>query len=331
MSTEPDKSAHPDARATHARASGFVRQILRFPFAPRDFTSRLAARAPTSETGGGRWYRACAVALVAAGLLLLAYNQGWLPDWLARVTAFWPAALIIAGLAMLYTGRPALGFESPPFALERRGVEEGELWIDAGAAEVRLESLTSDDLLATGEFPSFAGPRLEVQGARARLVLDRRGTAPLLPGAWKVALSAQLPWRLHLCSGTGAMSLDLSRLPVDALDLKAWAAPVELCLPATGQGEMNLRLDLGDLTLRLPDGVGLNLRLKAGPLVGVDAAGSPLAQTAPGGWSTPDFAHSPHRFVLNVHMTAGDLRICQLASLTGPDPGEHDDVLALAT
>jgi len=261
------------------------------------------------EAGRGRWYRVCAVALATAGLLLLAYNQGWLPDWLARVTAFWPAALIVAGLALLYTGLPALGFAPPPFALVRGAVEAGELWIDAGAADVRLESLTSDDHLAAGEFPSFAGPRLEVQGTCARLVLDRRVTAPLLPGAWKVALSPQLPWRLHVCSGTGAMSLDLSRVAVDGLELKAWAGPVELCLPATGQGEMNLRLVLGDLMLRLPEGVGLNLMIKAGPLVGVDADGAGLTRTAPGEWMTPGFRDSPQQLVLNVDMTAGDLRV----------------------
>jgi len=271
--------------------------------------SRPAGGTPAPEARRGRWYRAWAVVLAAAGLWLLAYNQGWLPGWLGRVTAFWPAALIVAGLAMISTGRPALGFGPPPFALERGGAEEGELWIDAGAADVRLEPLANDDHLAAGEFPSFAGPRLEVEGDRARLMLDRRGTAPWLPGAWRVALSAQLPWRLHLRSGTGAISMALSSLPVSGLDLKAWAGPVELCLPATGQGEMNLRLVLGDLTVRLPEGVGLNLKVKAGPLVSLDAADAGLARTAPGEWTTPGFLDSPQRFVLNVEMTAGDLRV----------------------
>jgi hypothetical protein len=256
-----------------------------------------------------RWYQVWAAILVAAGLLLLAYNEGWLPHWLARAAAFWPAALVVGGLAMLFTGQPALGFKLPAFALERGGVEEGELWIDAGAANVRLEALASADHLAAGEFPNFEGPRVEVQGSHARLVLDRRTAAPLLPGEWKLALSAQLPWAVHVRSGTGAASLNLRDLPVTTLDLNAWAGPVDLALPAAGQGEMNLRLALGDLTLRLPEGAGLNLRLKAGPLVNVIAAGYALTQTAPAEWTTPGFSDSLHRFVLNVDMTAGDLRV----------------------
>jgi hypothetical protein len=172
-----------------------------------------------------------------------------------------------------------------------------------------LATLAVADHLAAGTFPSYAGPRVELEGRRMKVVLDRRATAPLMPGAWAVALNAHLPWAVHLRAGTGALVLNLCDLPITVLDLYSFAGPVDLTLPASGQGDMNLRLVLGDLTLHVPDGVGLRLQLRTGPLVNLHLNGSRLTRTAPNEWATPDFSATPQRFALAVDLAAGDLRL----------------------
>jgi hypothetical protein len=271
--------------------------------------SRFATDGDSREGRQRRWYRISAAGLVGLGLLLLAYNMGWLPEPVARGTAFWPAAVIVAGLGLLVAGRPALGFELPRFVCERGSSEEGDLWLDTGAADVQVESLAGGDHLAAGKFPSYAGPRVEPEGRRMKVVLDRRATAPLMPGAWAVALNAHLPWAVHLRTGTGALVLNLCDLPITVLDLYSFAGPVDLTLPASGQGDMNLRLVLGDLMLHVPDGVGLRLQLRTGPLVNLHLDGSCLIRTAPNEWATLDFSAASQRFSLSVDLAAGDLRL----------------------
>jgi hypothetical protein len=256
-----------------------------------------------------RAYRIAAILLVGVGLWLLAYNLGWLPDGVARGTAYWPGLVILAGLGLLFVGRPALGLKLPPFAYERGSGEEGELWVDAGAADLRVTALTGSDHLAAGAFPSYAGPKVETEGARVKLILDHRAAAPFLTGEWMLALNAHLPWAMHLRSSLGAVSLNLGELPVTALDLYAGVGAVDLTLPAMGQGAVNLRLGLGDLTVHMPDGVGVWLRLKAGPLVNLHLDGSRLTRTAPNEWATPDFSTAPQHFALTVDLAAGDLRL----------------------
>lgn len=273
------------------------------------FWKRISAGGDSPNIGQRRWYQITAALLIVAGLLLLAYTEGWLPGPVARAAAFWPAGLILAGLGLLYAGRPAVGFGLPRFVCERGSSEAGEVWVEAGMAEVRVQALTGADQLAVGAFPNHKGPKVEVEDRHAKLTFDWRRAAPLLSGPWDLALNAQVPWTLHLRSGMGAVSLNLHDLPVTALDLYAWAGPVDLTLPAAGQGEMRLRLVLGDLHLRLPKEVGLQLQVKAGPLANLSLNGSPLTQVAPGEWNTPDYAAAPHRFVVTVDMTGGDLRI----------------------
>jgi len=142
-----------------------------------------------------------------------------------------------------------------------------------------------------------------------RLTLDRRAAAPLLTGPWTAALCKGLPWTLRLRASVGGFTLNLRDLAVVKLDLYSLAGPVDLTLPAAGQGEINLRLTLGDLTLRLPESVGVSLKFEAGPLASLKWNGRRLARVAANEWATPDFATAPERFTLSVNMLAGDLKL----------------------
>jgi hypothetical protein len=256
-----------------------------------------------------RWYRLWAVVLIALGLLLLAYNLSGPWPGAGSVVALWPALVVLLGLGLPFVGWWGRGFQLPAFACERNGCEAAELWVTGGTADVRVESFIGSSQLAVGQFASLAGPLVTKTGTVTRLVMDRRAAAPLLTGVWTAALSKGLPWTLTLRASVGAFTLNLRDLTVVKLDLESAAGPVDLTLPAAGEGEMNLRLLLGDLTLRVPDGMGVKLKIEAGPLATLRLNDRRLVRLAGDEWATPDFSKASQRFTLKVNLLAGDLKL----------------------
>jgi hypothetical protein len=59
----------------------------------------------------------------------------------------------------------------------------------------------------------------------------------------------------------------------------------------------------------VPEEVGLKLAVDAGPLATLKLNGRRLVRVAPNEWATPDFAAAAVRFVLDVKMGTGDLKL----------------------
>jgi hypothetical protein len=254
-----------------------------------------------------RRLRLCAAALIVAGAFLLAHQLGLLPGPLAQLAAFWPVVLILFGL-LLVAGRAPLGYPPLPFAIERGDYQSASLQCSIGFADARIAAFAGASQLAVGQFPG-GGPRLRMDGSRAQLIMDHRLAFPFLTGPWTISLVKGLPWSLTLRSSAGHLHLNLRDLTVTSLDLRSLAGDVDLTLPATGQGEMNLQLGLGDLTLRVSNGMAIKLKLAPGPLAHIRLDDQRFIQTTPSEWVTPNFSASPQRFTLSVALTAGDLQV----------------------
>ena len=267
--------------------------------------------APAVKIAAARrgWYRFWAVALIVLGLLLLAYNVS--APWIGagELVALWPALVIVLGLGLPFVSRWAQGLQVPAFACDRGDAQAAELWVMAGTADVCVEAFVGLSQLVVGKFPNPAGPQVASLGAATRVVMDRRAAAPLLSGPWTASLGKGLPWTLQLRASTGGFTLDLRDLTIVKLSLDSIAGPVDLTLPATGQGEMDLRLLLGDLTLRVPEGVGLRLKVDGGPLATLKLNGWRFVRLAADEWATPDFDSAAQRFTLRVKMLTGDLKL----------------------
>jgi hypothetical protein len=251
-----------------------------------------------------------ALAFLAIGAALLSYNLGLWPAGVgARVLAYWPVLLIALGVLILLTGRAALGFDLPTFAIERGEHVSARLGVPSGLSDVRVSAFAGASQLAVGKFPNQGGPRLNVEDGQAHLILDRRAAAPFLlgEGEWSVALAKGLPWTIEAHSTLGDFRLDLRDLTVPSLHLRSWAGHVDLTLPVAGPAEFEIRLTLGDLTVRVPEGAAMRIRLKAGPLTRVQIANPRLAQSAPNEWSTPDLPAAAQPLTLTVELTTGDV------------------------
>ena len=256
---------------------------------------------------GRGWYRLWALVILGLGLALLVYNLSGPPYEVGGMAALWPAVLL--GLGLPFFARWARGLQPPTFACERGESAAAELRVRAGTADVRVEAFAGASQLLVGRFPSPDGPRLERTGEVARLVMDQRAAAPLMEGPWTAALNKGLPWTLDLRASAGALTLDLRDCQVPCLDLESLAGPVDLTLPASGQGEMRLRLGLGDLTLRVPNGVGFKVRFQGGPLAALKLNGRKLVRVASDEWATSGYATAEAHYALTVAMGTGDLNL----------------------
>jgi hypothetical protein len=249
-----------------------------------------------------------ALVLVALGAIVLVNNLGLWPDGAAPlVLAYWPVLLIALGALVLLTGRATIRFDLPTFAIERGEHESAHFGVSSGLSDLRVAAFAGASQLAVGRFPSHRGPRLEVEDNQASLYLDRRAAAPFLFGEWSAALAKGLPWTMEAHSTLGDFRLDLRDLSMPSLHLHSWAGHVDLTLPVAGPGEFELRLTLGDLTVRVPEGVAVRLRLKAGWLTHVRVDNPRLAQSGPNEWNTPDFPSTAQSLTLAVELTTGDL------------------------
>src|SRR5205085_8446693 len=179
----------------------------------------------------------------------------------------WAAALLAAGVALAATrGRPTL-LPLQTFAFERGEFERAALTVTTGAADLQLRSMPEASQLATGQYGGPAAPRLDVRDGQAALRLDVRRTWLLQAGAvWPVALAADIPWQLDFQSGLGDFDLDLGNLEIASLRVRTPFGRVNVSLPAAGSASLDLDMAFGDLTVRVPDGMALRLKLAAGPL-----------------------------------------------------------------
>jgi hypothetical protein len=259
-----------------------------------------------------RRQRLWALAWLVLGTALLAANLDLLrPEARQVVRLGWAGLLLAAGLWQLARGLARGTPNAPPtFAMARGDFARGELWVEAGAADVSVSAFAGASQLAVGDFPAAGGPALEARGETARVRLRVRDTLALWPGrGWSAALAKGLPWALDLRSSLGDLTLNLKDLDVTALRVQSTLGHVDLTLPAAGQAEMRVRLRGGDLTVRVPEGMALRVKVSAGPLARVRPDARRFVQLAPGEWATPLYAASATRCTLALDLWAGDLTL----------------------
>ncbi|MCC7359383.1 MAG: hypothetical protein IT317_07895 [Anaerolineales bacterium] len=271
-----------------------------------------AAAAPARAL---RRYRLGALLFVALGALLLAANLNLLAPAAQRVVAVgWPVVVILAGAWVLLWGRAPAGVAAPTFTLARGEAARGALEARAGTTDVTVRAWAPSDgaaaPLASGNVAVLCGPWVSAQDGRARVRLSTSLAMALLANQpWAVALGPGLPWELRWQSSLGDLTLDLRGLEVSQAALGSTLGHVDLTLPEAGQPEIDVRLSLGNLTVRVPETMAVRVKVRRGRLAALRPDARRFAELAPGEWATPLFAVSPHRCTLTVALGAGDLTL----------------------
>jgi hypothetical protein len=258
--------------------------------------------------GQRRWHRLGALLFLALGGLLLAANLRLLSPAATNLVGWvWPLVVLAAGVWLVWAGRAA---PAANFSLERGDYTAGELGLSAGTADFELRALPAGGALAEGWLPAARGPEFAAEAGKVCLRMTPRLAVPgPTQDRWSMGLSPDLPWTLHLRSSLGNMALDLRDLPLTTLQAHSDLGHIDLTLPAHGQAEVGLRLGLGNLTLRVPEGMAVKVKISRGRLATLRPEARRFVELAPGEWATPLFAVSPARCTVTVTMWAGDLTL----------------------
>ncbi len=258
-----------------------------------------------------RLHRLWALLFLMVGGLLLAANLNLLPPAAQRGVGWvWPGLVIVTGLWVLLTGRSRADSARPTFALDRADYTSGALVVNTGSADLQIGALAAADHLALGQLPTPHGPVLTTAGRAVRLRMTPRLAVPLLAGRpWSIDLAPDLPWALQWQSSLGDMALDLHGLNLTTAYLRSAVGQVDLTLPAGGQADLQVRLGLGNLTVRVPETMAVKVKFNRGRLATVRPDGRRFVELAPGEWATPLFAVSPVRCTVTVYLWAGDLTL----------------------
>ncbi len=290
----PDAADTPDAATTPDAAA------LSGPTQPR------ARRLPP-----GALPAALAVTVLVLGAGLLMANLGLLSPGAERAMQLtWPAALIFAGMGLILAGERLWRTETTPFAVERGEAEQADLVISAGTADVHLEGSQGTGGLAAGEWSARGRPAVTMENHRCTVRLEPRWSLPALGvAAWRVGLAGDVPWRLNVRSTTGGLDLDLRVLNASDVRLRSILGDVELTLPTAGNAELDIALAMGDLTVRVPEEVGVKVKLRLGALAAIDHDARRFIRLSPNEVGTPLYAVAARRCTLTVWLGTGDLHL----------------------
>ncbi|MFU8889196.1 MAG: LiaI-LiaF-like domain-containing protein [Trueperaceae bacterium] len=241
--------------------------------------------------------------LIAAGVVLLAANLGWLSvGVIGRLLSLWPVALIAVGADLLTGGRYRLqvivvavvvavvwAFTGVGGTGERvevdhplEGARAGEVTLRLGVGDVSIDVAAPTGSLASGTIDTGRGEtisqRLTRSGAVARLEIASQASGSVSVGPndvrrWSLSLSRAVPLDLRVHAGVGRNTLDLRSATLSDLAYAAGVGETTVTLPERGGYAGVFELGVGATTVRIPEGVEARVTVRSG-LGRVNVAGT---------------------------------------------------------
>jgi len=232
--------------------------------------------------------------LIAAGVVLLAANLGWLSVGLiGRLLSLWPVALIAVGADLLTGGRYRLQVvvvavivavvwafsglggtgERIEVAHALEGARAGEIVLRLGVGDVRIDAAAPAGNLASGTIDTLRGEtiaqRLTRSGDVARLEISSQTSGPTSVGPsdaprWALSLTRAVPLDLRVHAGVGRNTLDLRAATLTALTYAAGVGETTVTLPERGGYEGEFDLGVGATTVRIPESVEARVTVRSG-------------------------------------------------------------------
>lgn len=235
--------------------------------------------------------------LIAAGVVLLVVNAGWLDfGFLWSLLSLWPIALIAFGADLLTGGRyrvPVVGIalivavawwavglrgggvggERLDVAVPLDGARSGAVVLRMGVAETTVDAAAPSGSLLSGTIVVGRGetivqrPSRSGDTARVEVLSEQTGPASITtsdPRRWNLSLSRAVPLDLRVHAGVGRTTLDLRAATLTRLDYAAGVGETTVTLPDRGGYRGALELGVGSTTVRLPESVEARLTVRTG-------------------------------------------------------------------
>ena len=252
-----------------------------------------------------------AVVFIVLGGVILASNLGlFTPEAQRVVDVIWPAAVILAGLGLILAGGQVGTSQSAPFTVERGEANEADLLVSAGMADLHIGAAGGASELLVGELPTSVRPKVVTHDGHTTVAIEPFWGLPSLGGSrWSMGLAKDPTWQLDLGSSTGKLDLDLRDVSLAGVRLRSTFGDVDLTLPTTGRAELDIGLAFGNLTVNVPEGLGVKVKLNTGALANVAHDERRFIRLAPNELGTPLYAVSSQRCTLTVWLGTGDLQL----------------------
>ncbi len=176
------------------------------------------------------------------GIFLLCYNMGLITDAaLGVVLNLWPSVLIIAGALLLVDSLMKRRFtrssmiQSKEFRLP--AVEQTEdilCRVSFSYGKLAIGSSTDGPVLTAERIGHMADPTITRETRGGTTVLSIALTKPFFPSyfqllnTWQLGLPRDIPTRLELNLHEAALAMDLRRLSVESVDIRAGSGKQEI-------------------------------------------------------------------------------------------------------
>lgn len=254
------------------------------------------------------------ILLLVGGLMLLNSMGITLPGGMRPMDLFWPAALILAGVWILFGVflRGRIDVENANIDLQ--GAREARLKITHGAGELKIHSGAGAGELARGSFAGGLdyksnrnGDRLEVRMRPARDFLDFPFFGFRAQLDWDIALNANVPLALTIEAGANKSSLDLRDLNVTDLKIETGASETTVTLPSRGRLRADFDLGAASLDIIVPEGVSARIRASVG------AADLKIAESrfprSGNVYQSPDFESAANSVDMTIDAGAASIKV----------------------
>ena len=284
--------------------------------------------------------------LIAAGLLVLAGNLGWV-DWSAvwGLLNLWPVLLIAIGVDLLTQGRYRLivaivtlvvvvlaMMGRVPFLTTGAGpapevhevqvpldaAERAEINIRVGVSELNLSALSGSQALVEGTVRTGRGETFRMSTRRdgdakiVNLTSEQQGISTGPGGGsrgWELALARRVPIELAISTGVGRSQLDLQDLVLADLDVDAGVGETVANLPPPRDGSYEASFDtgVGATMVRVPAGVAVRVEIDKG--LGAVTVRGDLDAMGDDVYQTPGFEDADERIEISIDGGVGEITI----------------------
>ena len=240
--------------------------------------------------------------LIIVGVVLLLNNMGWTAISVWDLLRLWPILLIAGGLELLFGQRSTLAsvvvlvvmlailggglwllvnsrpsgdlLQGQEISQSLSGATTAEVDIGFGVGTLRVGPLSNPDKLILGVADLYRGEELEsdfqVSDGTARYGLWSQGnwSVPFVgwegDKTWDLDLNRDVPMRLDIDAGVGDASIDLERMNLTGLRLNMGVGRMTVILPMRGDFEAMVDGGVGELVVKVPEGMALRVSATAG-------------------------------------------------------------------
>lgn len=155
-------------------------------------------------------------------------------------------------------------------------VKRADVTISFGVGRATLHRLADSPNLMEGTIENAPGRRVEtdwqVSGESGSLRIHDEGpginffpfVGSQFDSDWDIGLNDTVPLALHLSTGVGQATLDLTGLQVTRLELNTGVGQTLLTLPNEGRLDVDIRGGVGETVITVPRGLAVRIRASQG-------------------------------------------------------------------